>query len=155
MMQTPSVISSPSGRVPEKASTWDRRRTEACGGGKSVSGGSLGVPGISEFIEVELGQTEPHGAHKVIGGSPRVRHVALSSPRLSYELLPKLLGSLMCKKKLSKSFVAFGLRLVLIFWKTKNKQKTTTGTRHLVNRLVPRNDIKQHKMHIKYPRLII
>ena len=38
-------------------------------------------------------------------------------------LLPKLLGSPMSRKKLSKSFVAFGLHLVLNSWKTKNKQK--------------------------------
>ena len=37
------MIDSPSGRVPEKASRWDRGRTETCGGGKFVSSGSLGV----------------------------------------------------------------------------------------------------------------
>ena len=45
-------------------------------------------------------------------------------------------------KKISKSFTAFGLRLVLISCGVKNKQKTTTGTGHYVNRLVPKNDIK-------------
>jgi hypothetical protein len=41
LMKKPSVIDSPSGRVPKKASRWDHRRTQACGGGKvfsSVSG---------------------------------------------------------------------------------------------------------------------
>ena len=32
--------------------------------------------------------------------------------------------------------------MVLISCEVKNKQKTATGTRHYVNRLVPKNDIK-------------
>jgi hypothetical protein len=34
LTKKPFVIDSPSGRVPEKASRWDRGRTEACGSGK-------------------------------------------------------------------------------------------------------------------------
>ena len=45
-------------------------------------------------------------------------------------------------KKSTKSFAAFGLRLVLISCDVKNMQKTVTGTGHYVNRLVPKNDIK-------------
>ena len=45
-------------------------------------------------------------------------------------------------KKSTKSFAAFGLLLVLISCDVKNKQKTTTGIGHYVNRLVPKNDIK-------------
>ena len=41
-------------------------------------------------------------------------------------------------KKSTKSFTAFGLCLILIFCDVKNKQKTTTGTGHYVNRLVPK-----------------
>src|SRR3989337_1803692 len=41
LMKKPFVIDSPSGRVPEKASRWDRGRTEACGGGKVFSSVSL------------------------------------------------------------------------------------------------------------------
>ena len=41
-------------------------------------------------------------------------------------------------EKISKKFVAFGLRLVLIFCEAKK----ATGTGHYVNRLVPKNDIK-------------
>ena len=41
-------------------------------------------------------------------------------------------------KKPSWSFVAFGLRLILISCDVKNMQKTTTGTSHYVNRLVPK-----------------
>ena len=83
---------------------------------------------------------EPRGPTRHQGApTPRARPVALPSG-----LLPKLLGSLMSREKSSKKIVAFGLRFVLIFWKTKNRQKTATGTRHWVNRLVPKNDIKLH-----------
>ena len=56
------------------------------------------------------------------------------------ELWP--IGFLLVHKKSPWSFVAFGLRLVFISYDVKNKQKTTTGTGHWVNRLVPKNDIK-------------
>ena len=52
------------------------------------------------------------------------------------------IGSLLAYKKSTKSFVVFGLRLILISCDVKNKQKTATGTGHWVNRLVPKNDIK-------------
>ena len=51
-------------------------------------------------------------------------------------------GCLLGRKSSSKSFVAFGLRLVLIFCEVKNKQKITTDAGHYVNWLVPKNDIK-------------
>ena len=56
-------------------------------------------------------------------------------------LLWPILGVLVHKNS-PKSFAVFGLRLILISCDVKNKQKTTTGTRHWVNRLVPKNDIK-------------
>ena len=42
----------------------------------------------------------------------------------------------------TKSFAAFGLRLILITCDVKNMQKTATGSWHYVSRLVPKNDIK-------------
>ena len=56
-------------------------------------------------------------------------------------LLRPILGVLVHKKS-PKSFAVFGLRLILISCDVKNKQKTTTGIGHWVNRLVPKNDIK-------------
>ena len=52
-----------------------------------------------------------------------------------------ILGVLVHKNS-PKSFVVFGLYLILIFCEVKNKQNTTTDTGHFVNRLVPKNDIK-------------
>ena len=46
------------------------------------------------------------------------------------------IGCLLVQKKSTKSFAAFGLRLVLISSNVKNMQKTTSVTRHYVNRLV-------------------
>jgi hypothetical protein len=37
LMKNPSVIDSPSGRLPAEASRWDLSGTETCGGGKSIS----------------------------------------------------------------------------------------------------------------------
>ena len=37
LMYKPSVIESPSGKMPEKAPRWDLTGTEGCGGGKVVS----------------------------------------------------------------------------------------------------------------------
>ena len=51
-------------------------------------------------------------------------------------------SGLLVHQKSTKSFVVFGLILILISCDVKNKQKTATGTGHWVNRLVPKNDIK-------------
>ena len=52
------------------------------------------------------------------------------------------IGFLLVQKKSPKSYAVFGLRLILISYDVKNKQKTATDTRHWVNSLVPKNDIK-------------
>ena len=69
-----------------------------------------------------------------LGGlcSPRSPPLVLLWPKLFF----------LVQKNSPKSFTAFGLRLVLIFYEVKNKQKTSTGTVPYVNRLVPKNDIK-------------
>ena len=80
----------------------------------------------------------------------RRRPMSLSWPR---GLLPKHPWCLVVQEKSLKSFVPFGLRLVLIFCKGKNKGKTATGTWHLVNRLVQKNDIEQHNNAYKTPKM--
>ena len=42
--------------------------------------------------------------------------------------------------------------MILISCNVKNKQKTTTGTGHWVNRLVPKNDIKLLQNDCKIPK---
>ena len=73
---------------------------------------------------------------------PRVRPGGFCSPRSSPQVRSWPTGCLLAHKKSSWSFVAFGLRLILISCDVKNMEKITTGTWHYVNKLVPKNDIK-------------
>src|SRR3989337_3211289 len=103
LMKKPSVIDSPSGRVPEKASRWDRGRTEACGSGRVFSSGSLLV---SEYLRIYRSGIRSKGATRGPQGI-RARHlgprlVALWPPREASGLLLKLLGSLLSRKNLQK-----------------------------------------------------
>src|SRR3989337_3364864 len=93
LMKKPSVIDSPSGRVLEKASRWDRGRTEACGGGRVFSFGSLMV---FEYLRIYRSGIRSKGATRGPQGilarpPPGARGVALSHPREASGLLPKLL----------------------------------------------------------------
>ena len=56
------------------------------------------------------------------------------------------------KKNHRKSFISFGLRLVFLFCKLKNKEKTETGTGLYFNRLVPKIIENSILMHIKHPK---
>ena len=115
LMKKPSVIDSPSGRVPEKASRWDRGRTEACGSGKVFSSGSLMV---SEYLRIYRSGIRSNGATRAPQG---IRARPLGSRPIPLwrlcepsGLLSKSPGSLLSRKKSPKSFMAFGLCLVLI-----------------------------------------
>ena len=86
---------------------------------KKYLGGSLLV---SWFKRIFRGRTRSNGGTRdwqATWAHPCVEWPTTSPSRLP----PKLPGSLMSRKKSSKSFVAFGLRLVLISWKTKNRKK--------------------------------
>ena len=80
----------------------------------------------------ELGQTELGWAHEAPRRAwpPQARPGGSWPPRLASGILPKLLVFVLANKKSPKSFVAFGLRLVLISCKTKTEQKIATGTGH-------------------------
>src|SRR3989337_2127582 len=116
-MKKPSVIDSPSGRVPKKASRWDHRRTEACGGGKVFSS----VPLVYwEYLGIYSAGIRSGGATRgpqAWGRAlpPWARPPGLSPPRGYSGLLPKLRGSLLVQKKLIQSFFSFGLFLIMIF----------------------------------------
>ena len=85
--------------------------------------------------------TEVGITHQGAPGHPGMpRWVVLpSKPPLGTSLAHLVSSGL---EKISKNFAVFGLCLVLIFCEVKNKQKTTNGTGHYANRLVPKNDIK-------------
>ena len=99
------MIDSPSGRVPEKASRWDRGRIEAYGGGRVFSSGSLLVSG---YLRIYRSGIRSNGATRAPQG------IALWRLREPYGLLSKSPGSPFSRKKSPKSFMAFGLRLVLL-----------------------------------------
>ena len=89
---------------------------------------SVGHPRRAEPTRARLGLLVHPGGLCPPRGTPQV-------------LLWPILGVLVHKKS-PKSFAVFGLRFILISCDVKNKQKTATSTRHWVNRLVPKNDIK-------------
>ena len=103
---------------------------------------SNGVQTQRNFLWIFLGQKTTEGPKKYRRGGPRwatptrarqeaqARPGGLWPPPRSSGPLPKLLVFILANKKSPKSFVAFGLRLVLIFCKTKIGQKTATGTGH-------------------------
>ena len=109
---------------------------------------------ICEFIELKGGGTEawvgqhtpgrawpPGAARCVLPTSFSVSDTS-SDPQLSSS-----------PKKSTKSFAAFGLRLIGIFCKSKTGQKIATGTWHYVNRLVPKNDINLIGNHSKISKI--
>ena len=124
------MIDSPSGRLPEKDPRWDLSGTETCGGGKSILWTPLRV---SDFSGIYSAGIRSNGAWWAPRGT-RVRLPPQARPGGSWAppgysgLLPKLLVFFWSNKKSPKSFIAFGLHLVLIFCKTKTGQKTATGT---------------------------
>ena len=116
MIKNPSVIVAPSSRVPKKASRLDLVVLELA----PVKKGYPGLPqdfwNFRVFIEAEVGQGGSRGLHYPPGraGGPW-RALVPSGP---HRLAPMCsFGSVgvFCLKKSPKSFVAFGLHLVLIF----------------------------------------
>ena len=93
---------------------------------------------------VQRGRAGGHrGGHNPPGHAWASRHALVSCAHLGLPLW-YFFGPLdvFWSKKVHKSFTAFGLCLVFIFCELKNKQKIASGTRHYINRLVPKNDIK-------------
>ena len=140
MMKMATGDNSPFGRVSERGLDWFSVATEACGGGTS----DLGFPpGFLEYLGIyrakkgcgrPLRWAQPtwacQGALSCPGG--------LCPPRGTPQVLLWPIGSLLVHKKSTKTFMAFGVRLISISCDVKNKQKTASGTGHWVNRLVPK-----------------
>ena len=106
-----------------------------------------GVQTQRNFLVIFSRPEDTRWAKKVPEGAPRG---AQSTPGVPWWVVPPSghpPGAALAHccsfgpEKSTKSFAVFGLRLILISCDVKNKQKTTTGTGHWVNRLVPKNDI--------------
>ena len=150
----PSVIESPSGRLPEKAPRWDLTGTEASSGGKVFSWLFL--------VSMEyLGIYRPKNRVR----RPAVRPQARGMPPLGRTLVacrhtagllpssPSLAGFFWSKKNHPKDFIPFGLRLIFLICNTQKQGKNRNW--HWVNRLVPKMMYKGMYLPIKHRRLII
>ena len=120
LMQKPSVIESPSGRVPEKVPRWDLTGTEGCGSGKVSSWLPWWFGDIIVYIGERNRSVESRGAHKG-GGVPHPPERALRPCGLLVASLtssPSLWCVFWSKKNNRNGFIPFGLRLVFLFCET-------------------------------------
>ena len=121
----PSVIESPSGRLPEKAPRWDLTGTEASGGGKVflwlslVFREYLGIYRPKNRVRRTAVGPTSQGARP-----PRARPGGLWSPRQALlPSSPSLLGFFWSKKNHRESFIPFGLRLIFLICNTQKQGK--------------------------------
>jgi hypothetical protein len=118
----PSVIESPSGRVPEKAPRWDLMGTEACGGEK-VFWWMLLV--LWEYLGIYRPRIRIRGASWGPQARPPLGH-ALEACGLLGTLLtstPSPTCVFWSKKNHRESFILFGLRLIFLFCKSQKQGK--------------------------------
>jgi hypothetical protein len=127
MMMMDSGDDSPSGRLPEKGLNWFSMDTEACNRGTSHLGLFLGILLFIGFFSV--GITRRWATRRAQPTRARLGLLACPggycSPQASSPALLRSLGCLLVKKKSPKSFAAFGLRLVLIFYDVKKQAKNS------------------------------
>ena len=129
----PSVIESPSGRLPEKAPRWDLTGTEASGGGKVLAWLFLVLGEYLGIYRPKIRVGGPAGGAQARGAPPLGR--ALQACRLPAGLLPSspsLVGFFWSKKNHREDFNPFGLRLIFLICNTQKqgkKQKLALGTR--------------------------
>ena len=142
LMQKPSVIVSPSGRLPEKAPRWDLMGTEGCGGGKLASWLSL----------IDLGYKSIYIRKKYVGGAMRgprgwgaclphwARPPASWPPRGVPDFNSKSSGLRLFQERSSRKFYSAWTPFGIPFLRNSKirKIKIKTGTGLQVNRLVPK-----------------
>ena len=116
----------PSGRVPEKVPRWISWVQKVAAVQTCFCGCFWWFRNICEYIG---GRTRSAGhegpTRQGVCPAAWARPPPLSSPRGSSDLNSKYPRCLVVQEKSSKSFVPFGLRLVFIFCKEKNKGKNS------------------------------
>ena len=105
--------------------------TEACDGGTSGLGSPRGFLEYSTIYRAKRGYGRPPG-----WAQPTPWWVVPPSRHPQGAALAQQVSS--GPEKSTKSFAAFGLRLILISCDVKKMQKIAIGTGHYVNRLVPK-----------------
>ena len=141
--------------MPERGLDWFSVVTEAFGDGTP----DLGYfPEVSVYIggvgvrAKQRGATRcPRGRGAPSRGAPPPSWAARGSSRPP----PALRGLLLVQKYSPFVFRSIGLRLIFLFCETLKQEKTETGTRLWVNRLVPKLIYKCIIKPIKHPRRII
>ena len=120
LMYRPSMVDSPSGRVPAKAPRWDLADTEGYGSGNCVSwcpwmfSGYVGIYRRKKYVG-----GRPRGPRD--RGTPRRGGRALLSPGcLDFFLTctPSPVDHVCSKKIASEGFIPFGLHLIFLFFET-------------------------------------
>ena len=128
----PSVIESPSGRLPEKAPRWDLMGTEASDDGKYFRGSFWYWGNVWEFIGRRIGLGDLLGGHKPGGAPPRARPAGLSPLGRSPAFISKSSRFLLVQEKSSRRFYSVWTPFdipYLQYSKTRKKQKLALGTR--------------------------
>ena len=99
------MIDSPSGRVPKRPPDGIAEEQKLAAAGTVFWVALCWFPDFREFIEVELGQTEPRGAHKESGHAYPPRHALLPCRLLICLLVPpKAPRVSLVQKKINKKF---------------------------------------------------
>ena len=117
LMKKPSVVDSPSGRVPAKAPRWDLADTEGYGGGNCVLlapwmfSGYVGIYRRKKYVGGRPRGPRDRGARPIVGGLP-------SRGRLGCFLncTPSPLDHVRSKNHASEGFIPFGLHLIFLFF---------------------------------------
>ena len=99
----------------------------------------LGFLGYLLSKEAVRGAPEVGTTHQGAPGPPGVPWWVVPPSGHPSQVQRGPIAFVLAHKKSSWSFVAFGLRLILISCDVKNMEKIGTGTGHYVNRLVPKN----------------
>ena len=121
----PSVIESPSGRLPEKAPRWDLTGTEGSDGGKVFLWLFLVLGEYLEIYRPKNRVRRPVGGPQARGRPPPLGRAQVAC-RLPASLLPSSpsqAGFFWSKKNHSEDFIPFGLRLIFLICNTQKQGK--------------------------------
>ena len=106
------MVDPPSDGAPEQAPRWDLTGTEGYGGGTRVFSVRLMVSGYVGIYRRKEGTGAKRGAHEAGGAPP-----PLWTPRLPYSVVLKSPVRILLQKYFSRSFIPFGLCLIVLFCK--------------------------------------
>ena len=128
LMQKPSMIKSPSGRMPKKAPRWDLTGIEGCGGGKVFSWILLVV---WEYLGIYIGQRIRSGESRGEGTRQGARPPSLWPCRGSSDLNSKSQGCLLVQEKSSRWFCSVWTPFGILSLQSskQGKKKVALGSR--------------------------